>query len=116
MKIVVFRWLVPAFLVAVSSASLAQALPGKRADPLDPSAAVAPLVYRSTLAGYQRHAEQTVGSWREANDTVNRIGGWRAYAREARQPDAPAPNNAPAKPATPAPASAPAGHGGHKMN
>ena len=116
MKIAMYRWLAPAFLVAVSSASLAQTAPGKRADPLDSSAAVPPLAFQSTLAGYQRHAEQPVGSWREANDTVNRIGGWRAYAREARQLDAPATNNAPPKPATPAPASAPAGHGGHKMN
>lgn len=52
MKIVVFRWLVPAFLIAVSSATLAQAVPGKRADPLDPSAPVAPLVYQSTLRVY----------------------------------------------------------------
>lgn len=98
MKIAMFRWLAPAFLIAVSSASLAQTALGKRADPLDSSAAVAPLVFQSTLAGYQRHAEQPVVSWREANDTVNRIGGWRAYAREARQPDAPATNNAPRSP------------------
>ena len=91
MKIATFRWLAPAFLVAVSSASLAQTAPGKRADPLDPSAAVPPLAFQSTLAGYQRHAEQPVGSWREANDTVNRIGGWRAYAKEARQADDKAP-------------------------
>lgn len=116
MKIAMFRWLVPAFLVAVSSASWAQTASGKRADPLDASAAVPPLVFQSTLAAYQRHAEQPVGSWREANDTVNRIGGWRAYAREARQPEAPATNSVPPKPASPAPASAPAGHGGHKMN
>ena len=116
MKIAMFRWLAPALLVAAGSASLAQTASGKRADPLDSSAAVPPLAFQSTLAGYQRHAEQPVGSWREANDTVNRIGGWRAYAREARQLDAPATNNAPPKPAAPAPASAPAGHGGHKMN
>ncbi len=116
MKIAMFRWLAPAFLVAVCSASLAQSAAGKRADPLDSSAAVPPLVFQSTLGGYQRHAEQPVGSWREANETVNRVGGWRAYAREAGRPDAPATNNAPSKPATPAPTSAPAGHGGHKMN
>jgi len=77
MKIAMFRWLAPAFLVAVCSASLAQTAAGKRADPLDSSAAVPPLVFQSTLGGYQRHAEQPVGSWREANETVNRVGGWR---------------------------------------
>lgn len=111
MKTAMFRWLAPAILVSVSSLSWAQTAPGKRADPLDSSAVVPPLLFQSTLAGYQRHADQPLGSWREANETVNRIGGWRAYAREARQPNEPAPNNAPQKPAN-----APADHGGHKMN
>jgi hypothetical protein len=36
MKIAMFRWLAPAFLVAVCSASLAQTAAGKRADQRDP--------------------------------------------------------------------------------
>lgn len=40
--------------------------------------------YRSTFDGYRNHADQPVGSWREANDRVGRIGGWRAYALEAQ--------------------------------
>jgi hypothetical protein len=38
--------------------------------------------YSSPLADYQRHSPQTPGNWREANDTVGRIGGWQAYAAE----------------------------------
>lgn len=95
-----------------------------RPDPLDPKASVPALGYASSFAEYRRLSDEKLISWRDANDTVNRIGGWRVYAREAQQPD-PAPGVAlPAKPAgavpTPDPkpssarASMPAGHGGHK--
>jgi len=40
-------------------------------------------VHTSSFAAYRRHAEAEPIGWREANDTVARIGGWRAYAREA---------------------------------
>ena len=43
------------------------------------------LRYTSPLAAYRKFAEQPVGSWREANDQVGRIGGWRAYAIEAQE-------------------------------
>lgn len=42
--------------------------------------------YQSPLADYQRFTEEKLGAWREANDNVGRIGGWREYAKEARQP------------------------------
>lgn len=41
------------------------------------------LQFNSTFSGYRAYTEQAVGSWREANDEVGRIGGWRAYAKEA---------------------------------
>jgi len=66
-------------------------LPLPRPDPLDARAAVPPLVHASALALYRRLGEVPVGSWREANDAVTRIGGWRAYTREANQPEAPNP-------------------------
>jgi hypothetical protein len=83
--------------------------PDNRADPrpeprpaADPEAATAPLVHRSALQSYRRAGgdDPPAVAWREANDTVGRIGGWRAYAREAQSG------------ATPAPA-APAGPAGH---
>lgn len=40
------------------------------------------LPYRSAIAGYRPYADPQVESWREANDRVGRIGGWRAYAKE----------------------------------
>ena len=45
-------------------------------------------VYRSAFEGYRSFADEPVRSWRDTNDTVGRIGGWRAYAREARSGDA----------------------------
>lgn len=84
----------------------AQSAPPTRPSPLDAQAAPAPLVYRSAFAGYRRFdAESAAPTWREANDAVERIGGWRAYAREANAPDAAAsaPKPAPAAPAASAP-------------
>lgn len=43
------------------------------------------LSYSSTFTGYEAYKEQSVQSWREANDKVGEIGGWRAYAKEMSQ-------------------------------
>lgn len=47
--------------------------------------AAPPLRYSSVFDQYRGYDEIQVGSWRESNDTVGRIGGWRYYAREAEQ-------------------------------
>ncbi|MDP1650823.1 MAG: hypothetical protein Q8M01_21860 [Rubrivivax sp.] len=79
-----------------------------------------PYVHTSTLANYRRLGEVPVGSWREANDTVTRIGGWRAYTREAKQPEGPADAASAAAAGTPAAKTTapmptmPSGHGGHR--
>lgn len=101
-----------------------------RPDPLNPQASVSPLLHESAFTQYRRLTDAPIGSWRDANDTVTRIGGWRVYAREAAQPAAPAapvaasvaasasaPGTKPAEPAKAGPL--PGGqnpHGGHKMN
>lgn len=61
-----------------------------RPDPLDARASVPRVEYRSALAGYRPGGELKLGGWREANDNVARIGGWRAYAREAQAVEPPA--------------------------
>ena len=122
------RWCVPcavqgALLAALAVAAVTgQAQPAAKAtrpDPLDAKARVPSLSYESSFSQYRKLGEEKPVSWRDANDTVTRIGGWRVYAREAQQPDP-----APAAPAAPAAPSAipndkakpmPAGHGGHKM-
>ena len=124
-------WL-PAALTALTltvqvPAQAQAAAPSSRPDPLDPQASIPTLRYQSSFAAYRRLDDGQLISWRDANDTVSRIGGWRVYAREAQQPDA-APSAAPsasalaAPPASPASAPKsdamvkpmPAGHGGHK--
>lgn len=88
----------------LASAQVATTLKGLPPDPLDPQAPVPALHHRSSLAAYPRQAEPAVGEWREANERVHRIGGWRVYAREAAAPS-PAPASAPppASPSTPSP-------------
>ena len=49
----------------------------------------ASLTYRSALEGYQRYTDEKTVNWKEANDAVARIGGWREYARQASQKPVP---------------------------
>ena len=56
-----------------------------------------PITFKSVFEGYQPFTDDPAGRWRQANDTTARIGGWRAYAKEAA-------GTAPEKPAQPAPA------------
>jgi hypothetical protein len=66
--------------------------------------------YRSVLTGYQPHADSKIESWAKANQTVQELGGWKAYAKEPAAASVeqknPAPHNH----------SMPMGHphGGHK--
>ena len=122
------RWLMPvAFRAAALSyvvfATAAHAQPAggpARPDPLDAKASIPALAYASPFSQYRRPGDEKLISWRDANDTVARIGGWRAYAREAQQPEpAPAAKPPAATPAaTPSemakPMPMPQGHGGHK--
>ncbi len=77
-----------ALLVAAPWAT-AQA-PAARPDPLDPKADVPPLRHQPVLRSERRAGDEPRTDWKQANDTVARIGGWRAYAREAAAPSAPA--------------------------
>jgi hypothetical protein len=98
-----------ALLAAWPLAAAAQTAP-PRPDPLDAKAAAASLSYRSSLADYRRSATDPAPlDWREANAQVERIGGWRAYAREANAPEPAASATVPSAPrashpAPPAPA------------
>ena len=56
-----------------------------RPDPLDARAAVPPVVHESAFARYRPHTDTKLRPWKDANDNVGRIGGWRSYAREAAQ-------------------------------
>lgn len=119
------RWLMPTTFALATATAVAQGAPSSRsarpaADPLDATARVPRLVYESTLATYKRLGENEPLSWREANDRVGRIGGWRAYAREANAPDVPASTTPALKPADEAASmpkfkAMPGPYGGQKM-
>ena len=108
--------LLPAAAVFMAAAAAAQSptVPSSAASSPTPAAS---LSWRPPLAGYQPFSDEALVPWKEANDTVGRIGGWREYARESQPSGAPATAVSPAASSTmPAPAPAPAaptGHGGH---
>ena len=86
--------LLPWTMALLAGSAMAQTT----AEQSPPSAPPAQLGYTSPLTGYQAYVDQPIQSWRDANDTVGRIGGWRTYAREARTAE-PAKDTAPAAPA-----------------
>ena len=105
-------------------------------DPTNATAVIPATTYRSPFADYRPLGEDNNTAWKDANDTVGKIGGWRAYAREAAdamkmrkageidtaKPPALSPSPAdspqpgtrapPPRPAPPAPAVQPHKHGG----
>ena len=88
-------------LALPSNVTFAQATtPPRAADAADPKAAVPPLIYHSAFQSYRPNSPAEPGDWKAAHDQVKAAGGWRSYAKEAAQPDAPA--------------SSPAAHSGHK--
>lgn len=108
--------------LAGSAAIAALNVAAQTATPAIPQA-TAP--YRSAFEGYQAYSDDKLLDWKEANDTVGKIGGWRVYAREAQgaqpapmtvpagsSPPAAATPATPAVPAVPAPAGADP-HTGH---
>jgi hypothetical protein len=76
--------------------------------PVAPAAAASAPSWRSAFDGYQPFSEEKTLPWRQANDTVQGVGGWRAYAREAARPASAAASGA--KP------DGPAGHRAHPMH
>lgn len=98
--------------------ALAQSAPATadaaRPDPTRTGTPVPALQHRSALQTYRRLTDTPRGDWRAANAEVARIGGWRAYLREAHRPD-PA-TSAPGTPGAPLPTSGghPGLHGGRR--
>ena len=74
------------------------------------------VAYESPFKGYRKLEDQSVVSWREANDLVHQLGGWKAFA-SGKVPDAPAAPAAagePSKTSQPPGPPASGGHSGHK--
>jgi hypothetical protein len=113
-----FRWLLPAACTLAALTAYAQGAP-RSSDPLDAKAQVPAFIHRSSLSAYRPLSDGLEPvPWPEANDKVGRIGGWRAYAREASRPEpaaieAPATNRSAVPDAVHEPMTTP--NGGHKM-
>jgi hypothetical protein len=75
-----------ALLILAALSSAVPCAAQTRPDPLDATAPVPALKYSSSLGGFRTSGDDKPVPWKEANDTTARIGGWRAYAREARAP------------------------------
>lgn len=73
-------WAIFACVGAVSGQAIAAA-----PDPADANAVTPVTIYQSPFADYRPLGEDTDTPWRDANETVGKIGGWRAYAREAAE-------------------------------
>ena len=71
-----------AFVVLLACLHLRSAWPQSEIKP-EVSNAEKPieLVYQSSFQNYQRYSASDIQAWKQANDTVKDIGGWREYAK-----------------------------------
>lgn len=113
------------FIAAMALPAPAVAQKKARPDPADSKVSVPPVIYMSPLKQYQPLGDEQVTSWKAANEVVEKAGGWKAYAKEAQQPDVgtKAPASPAQQPLSSAPPSIPQpkpaahdGHAGHKKN
>ncbi len=81
------RWLA-VFPALAALAVMAQ--PASAAAVAASAPAPATLTYKSALEGYKPFTDGKAITWKEANETVYRRGGWQAYAKEAAGTDSPA--------------------------
>ena len=98
-----------AFGLALIAGSIA-AVHAQPAAPTRAASSAASDAYRSAFEGYRPFADQALAPWKQTNDTVRDVGGWRAYAREAQSA---ASASAPAPAPAPAASSASSPHAGH---
>lgn len=79
-------WLFPISFLSEMVAAQTSA-PVYPVPPSPPAAQASFLTYRSAFQGYKPYTDDKILDWKAVNDTTGRIGGWRAYASEAQQPD-----------------------------
>lgn len=103
-----------AALSAQAQGSMAPATPSPApktsATPASPAAQrlSTPLPYRSVFDGYQAFTDAKPLAWKDTNTSVETLGGWRTYSKEASEPAA----SDAVGPATPSPNP----HAGHHMH
>jgi len=83
------------FALVMPNAFSQAILPSEHLPPKVKSEELVFLEYQSSFSTYQAYADQPIISWRNANDTVGKIGGWRSYAKEVQQPQSDVPQAKP---------------------
>lgn len=88
MELRALQWFLPITVLLSVSFAHAQPTPGAApAAPNNSASQAASFKYISIFTQYHPFKEQPLLPWREANDIVGEIGGWRFYAKEAQQTD-----------------------------
>ena len=73
------------FLIAlVASAVLGATAYAQTTEPKSDTSKTIVIPYSSAFEGYRAYADEPLTSWKTANDTAARIGGWREYAKQAQ--------------------------------
>jgi hypothetical protein len=72
-----FKLLTAGLLAFVTSSAFAQKNDSETTSPTS-----AGVDHQSVFDDYRPYAAQAIQNWQQSNETVARIGGWRAYARE----------------------------------
>lgn len=73
-----------AFIAPIVGVVVSPAAAQSNDNPLDPNAEVLPMQYESLLSDFRAFdPDEEMIAWKEANDRVGEIGGWRAYLRNA---------------------------------
>ena len=104
-----FRMWQRAGIAALAAAGLgAAARDDATTGPSDPKAKVRAAIHESPFAAYPYGVEDKTASWKESNELVRKLGGWKAFAAD-QVPDVPAASAGGAGKA----AGAPAPKGGH---
>ncbi len=95
-------------------------------DPTNAKAVVPTVIYASPFRRDEPITADKILPWKAANELTEKIGGWRAYLKESRQPEAAEPTldaDKPTAKVAPTPALAPApaplpdtSHSGHNMH
>ncbi len=80
----------PAVILALLGSTASAQTPATPSAATVPQSDTATSQYRSALENYQPYGESKPVPWKEANDKVGKIGGWRVYAKEAAEGQAPA--------------------------
>ena len=75
-------WLAAVPLLAASTL-FAQGSPPAGSSTTPAPQASPPAAFRSAMDGYRPFSDEKQIPWKEANETVRQVGGWRAYAKEA---------------------------------